>query len=165
MSGTWDASALEQAEALRLSTFMSDTAFELGVLIRDRIRRDFPGKGAIVDIRAAQSEQQLFFAASAEGSLPDNAHWAQRKRNAVLRWGKSTASLNLKGWGTTGIPAHYGANNADYACHGGGFPLRVKGVESLVGVVVVSGLKQEEDHQVIVDVLTEFVAKQDKAAQ
>jgi len=30
-----------------------------------------------------------------------------------------------------------------YATHGGGFPLRVKGVEPLVGVVVVSGLKQE----------------------
>lgn len=73
MSGTWDESALTAAEALRLTTFTSETAFELGVLIRDRIRSQFPGKGAIVDIRAAQSEQQLFFAASDEGSLPDNA--------------------------------------------------------------------------------------------
>jgi uncharacterized protein (UPF0303 family) len=47
-----------------------------------------------------------------------------------------------------------------YACHGGGFPLRVVNVEPLVGVVVVSGLKQEDDHRMIVEVLEEFVKKQ-----
>lgn len=90
---------------------------------------------------------------------------------------------------TDGLPSE----RTQYACHGGGFPLRVKSVESLVGVAVVScvssgylcsspsslpaarpsltlrfpptpfsGLKQEEDHQVIVDVLRELIAEQEK---
>jgi len=50
-----------------------------------------------------------------------------------------------------------GAEVGTYAIHGGGFPIKVTGVEGVVAVVVVSGLKQEEDHQVIVDVMSEFL--------
>ncbi|BGP37029.1 hypothetical protein JCM10450v2_000939 [Rhodotorula kratochvilovae] len=160
MSGSFDAAAVAKAEELRLRTFTSETAFVLGSRLREHIRSKYAGQPAIIDIRSAVQEQQLFFATCAEGSLPDNAFWAQRKRNAVLRFGKSTAALNLK-WGNAGVPSHYGVDNAQFACHGGGFPLRVKGVESLVGVVVVSGLKQEEDHQVIVDVLAEVIEEQE----
>lgn len=45
----------------------------------------------------------------------------------------------------------------EYAIHGGGFPVRVKGVDGVVAVVVVSGLKQEDDHQVVVEVVEEFI--------
>lgn len=45
----------------------------------------------------------------------------------------------------------------DYAIHGGGVPVRVRGVEGVVGVVVVSGLKQEDDHQVVVETVEEFI--------
>ena len=42
-------------------------------------------------------------------------------------------------------------NSADeYAIHGGGVPIRVKGVEGIVAVAVVSGLSQEQDHAVVV---------------
>lgn len=51
------------------------------------------------------------------------------------------------------------ARRPQYATHGGGFPLRVPNVEPLVGVVVVSGLAQEDDHQVIVDVLRKHIAE------
>ncbi|RAK82239.1 Clavaminate synthase-like protein [Aspergillus fijiensis CBS 313.89] len=52
-----------------------------------------------------------------------------------------------------------GAVADDYAIHGGGFPVRVRGVDGVVGVIVVSGLKQEDDHQVIVDVVREFISQ------
>ena len=42
----------------------------------------------------------------------------------------------------------------EYAIHGGGVP--VKGVEGVVGVIVVSGLKQEEDHMVVIEALQMF---------
>ena len=54
--------------------------------------------------------------------------------------------------------AKFGISNekaADYAIHGGAIPIRVKGVEGIVAVVVVSGLKQDEDHGVIVEVIKE----------
>ena len=46
-----------------------------------------------------------------------------------------------------------GHTAGEYAIHGGGVPVRVKGVEGVVGVIVVSGLKQEEDHQIVVEAL------------
>jgi uncharacterized protein (UPF0303 family) len=49
-----------------------------------------------------------------------------------------------------------GNNAGDYAIHGGGVPIRVTGVEGVVAVVVVSGLKQDEDHAVIVEVIREL---------
>jgi uncharacterized protein (UPF0303 family) len=44
-----------------------------------------------------------------------------------------------------------------YAIHGGGVPVRVRGVEGPVAVVVVSGLAQEEDHGVVIEGLREWV--------
>lgn len=56
------------------------------------------------------------------------------------------------------LPSSNGGSVADdYAIHGGGFPVRVKGVDGVVGVIVVSGLKQEHDHQVIVEVVKDFI--------
>ena len=53
-----------------------------------------------------------------------------------------------------------GETAGQYAIHGGGFPVRVQGVEGVVAVIVVSGLAQHEDHQVIVEALEEFIASQ-----
>lgn len=52
-----------------------------------------------------------------------------------------------------GFALTYGLGNqaSEYAIHGGGVPVRVEGVEGVVAVVVVSGLKQEEDHMVVVE--------------
>lgn len=40
-----------------------------------------------------------------------------------------------------------------YAIHGGGVPIFVKGCDTMVAVAVVSGLKQWDDHQVIIEEL------------
>lgn len=45
-----------------------------------------------------------------------------------------------------------------YSIHGGGFPLKVKGIESVVGMVVVLRLRQDLDHMIIYYLLKEFVA-------
>lgn len=50
-----------------------------------------------------------------------------------------------------------GERAGDFAIHGGGVPVRVRGVEGTVAVVVVSGLKQEEDHMVVVEGLQRFI--------
>lgn len=55
--------------------------------------------------------------------------------------------------------ANGGAVADEYAIHGGGYPIRVRGVEGLVAVVVVSGLKQEDDHQVVAETIREVIAK------
>ena len=50
--------------------------------------------------------------------------------------------------------------SADYAIHGGGFPIRVSCVEGVIGTICCSGLRQEHDHQVIVDVIGELIRSQ-----
>ena len=55
-----------------------------------------------------------------------------------------------------------GESAGSYAIHGGGVPVRVRGVEGVVGVVgvvVVSGLKQHEDHAVVVEGMWEVIAE------
>ena len=44
-----------------------------------------------------------------------------------------------------------------YAIHGGAVPVRVKGVEAPVAVIVVSGLTQQEDHGVVVEALQSWL--------
>lgn len=54
------------------------------------------------------------------------------------------------------LAGRYGLPAIDYADHGGGFPIMVRGV-GVIGTVVVSGLAQQDDHMAIVDVLAEVL--------
>lgn len=85
---SFDPAAVAEAESLRLVTFTSETAFDLGLKLREHIRAKYPGQPAIVDIRSAVSEQQLFFACCAEGSLPDNA-WCAAVPSPSLSLGQA----------------------------------------------------------------------------
>lgn len=120
----------------------------------------------------------VFQSATESGTVPDNEVWVQRKRNTVLRWGLSTWAMRMKmvaglNTGATAdeIEAAFvkkytlastngGAVADEYAIHGGGFPIRVRGVEGIVAVVVVSGLKQEDDHEVVAETVKQLVASQ-----
>jgi uncharacterized protein (UPF0303 family) len=105
------------------------------------------------------NQQTLFHTCTHSGIMPDNDSWVKRKRNTVLRWGVSTWYMHCKfGGDEKAFAEKYGLGGkaGEYAIHGGGVPIRVKGVEGVVAVVVVSGLKQDEDHGVIVEVIREF---------
>ena len=94
------------------------------------------------------------------GTIPDNENWVSRKRKTVLRFGTSTWYMKNKYGGDEALFASKNGMREDagsYAIHGGGWPIRVKGVEGIVGVIVVSGLAQSEDHGIIVKVLKEYL--------
>lgn len=90
---------------------------------------------------------------------PDNETWVARKRNSVMRWNTATWFLSCKfGQDEALFASKFGMSTEQagkYAIHGGGVPIRVRGVEGIVGVVIVSGLKQDQDHGVIMDVIEE----------
>ena len=149
-----------------LPHFTADTAWELGCLLRTRLQRAPPGtngapRPAVVNITLANSSQLLFHCTTARGTAPDNDAWVARKRAAVLRWGTSTWFMHNKyGGNEDKFRAKFmlGDRAGEYAIHGGGFPVRVKDVEGVVGVIVVSGLSMQEDHEVIVEVIEEYLA-------
>ncbi|KAI5861903.1 hypothetical protein GGS23DRAFT_597925 [Durotheca rogersii] len=145
-----------------LERFTAEDAWELGHLLYARLapvaaRR---GQPTLVSVALAGGATVAFQAAVGAGTTPDNEAWARRKRAAALRFAASTWLLRCRyGPGAAGDDAFrrragLGPEEAAaYAIHGGAVPIRVHGVEGVVAVVVVSGLKPEEDHGVIVDVL------------
>jgi len=144
--------------SLILDNFDSDAAWKLGLRLRERLL-EVSEKAALISISSANGNVILFQCCTRPGIVPDNERWVARKRNTVLRWGVSTWYMHNKFKGDEekfGEKYTLGANRGDYAIHGGGFPIKVKGVEGVVAVVVVSGLTQEEDHQVIVETMTDI---------
>jgi uncharacterized protein (UPF0303 family) len=143
-----------QEDELQLTRFDNDDAWALGVAIVEEARRD--GAGVVVDIE--RGGQQLFHAAL-PGTAPDNDSWIVRKGNVVRRFGHSSLYVgqSCRDQGMT-FEDRFGLPSAEYAAHGGAFPLLVRDV-GRVGVVTVSGLPQVEDHRLVVRVLRRHLAR------
>jgi len=99
------------------------------------------------------------FHASLPGSSPDNDWWMNRKARVVLKTGHSTLYERVLAE-ETGVDwfSKHGVSEEDYAIHGGGLPINVKG-KGLVGVLLISGLPQVQDHLLGVEILTEYLAR------
>jgi uncharacterized protein (UPF0303 family) len=143
----------EQEQRLIFARFEHVDAWHLGSLLVDlATARDLP---VAVDIQ--RGTQQMFHAAL-PGSTADNDHWIVRKVRVVQRFASSSylvgRRLAAKG---EALDARYGVDPADYATHGGAFPVRVKGA-GVVGVVTVSGLPQADDHALVVEAIETYLA-------
>lgn len=139
--------ALQERE-LVLPRFDMQTAWELGLKLRElAVERALP---VVIDVR--RFGQPLFYAAL-EGTTPDNVDWVRRKSNLVARFHCSSyaISLKLKAAAQT-LQEKYGLPDAEYAAHGGSFPLAVAGA-GVIGSVTVSGLPQRADHELAVEAL------------
>ncbi|KAI0844737.1 hypothetical protein F5Y00DRAFT_248055 [Daldinia vernicosa] len=143
-------------DSFLLESFTAEDAWELGHLLYARLL-PFSGQRPTLISIALANGQVLFQSAVGSGTTLDNEIWVQRKRNTVLRFGESTWFQHCKYAGDEdAFRLKFGMSHDQaekYAIHGGGVPIRVKGVEGIVAVVVVSGLRQQEDHGVIVDVI------------
>ena len=97
--------------------------------------------------------------ASLPGSTPENDWWIGRKARVVkLKQHSSMFERVLAE--EQGIDWHKENNLLDetHAIHGGGLPLITK-EDGCVGVLIISGLPQVDDHLLGVEVLTEFLAR------
>jgi uncharacterized protein (UPF0303 family) len=139
--------ALQERE-LQLPNLDGRMAWELGFRLQSMAaERKLP---VVIDIR--RFGQPLFYAAL-EGTNPDNAEWVRRKSNVVARFHTSSyaVGLKLKQKNET-LTEQQGLPMADYATHGGSFPISVKGV-GVIGSVTVSGLPQRADHELVVEAI------------
>ncbi|MEJ6573584.1 MAG: heme-binding protein, partial [Actinomycetes bacterium] len=59
--------------------------------------------------------------------------------------------------------AKHGVEEEQYAIHGGGLPISVAG-KGLVGILLISGMPQVQDHLLGVEVLTEYLARKGEMA-
>jgi uncharacterized protein (UPF0303 family) len=97
--------------------------------------------------------------ASLSGSKVENQWWMDRKARVVLLKQHSTMYERVSAE-ERGVDWHKENNLLDetHAIHGGGLPLITKD-EGFVGVLLISGLPQIEDHLLGIEVLTEFLAR------
>ena len=101
----------------------------------------------------------IIYHASLPGSTSENQWWIDRKARVVLLKHHSSLFERVSAE-ERGVDWHKENNLFDetHAIHGGGLPLITKG-EGFVGVLLVSGLPQVDDHLLGVEVLTEFLAR------
>ena len=141
--------ARQEAELL-FPSFDYDTAWRLGLTLRDlAIAR---AQSIVIDVRRfGQPHQPLFY--TALGGTPDNARWVQRKSNVVARFHRSSYAIGLTlEQNNRTFAERYSLPDADYAPHGGSFPIHIAGA-GIIGSVTVSGLPQRDDHNLVVEAL------------
>jgi uncharacterized protein (UPF0303 family) len=140
----------QQEELLQFPHFNAETAWQIGSLLRSKLLERKAGGSTEIELAG-----HLLFACATVGSIPGQADWIRRKRNVVRRFGRSSYAVGrqLEHDNQT-LEERHGLTLADYAVHGGGFPIVVKGT-GLVGTVVLSGLPQRDDHGLVVAALAE----------
>ena len=143
-----------EAKALELSSLTQAEAIEIGSIAQAiGLERKLP---IAVEVRM---KDWIVFHASLPGSTPENDWWIGRKARAVNLTGRSTLHERVLAE-EQGIDWHKskGVEDELYAIHGGGLALNVSGF-GCMGILLISGLPQVQDHLLGVEVLTEFLAR------
>jgi len=142
----------QQESLLHFTDFTPDTAWQLGTRLRDALLARQAGGTVEIELAA-----QLLFACTTVGAKPDQANWIRRKRNTVRHFARSSYAvgrqLELE---QQTLETRDGLALADYAAHGGGFPIFLAGSEC-VGTIILSGLPQRDDHNLVVTAIAEYL--------
>ena len=140
---TLELESLSQREAIEIGQIAMQFGFDRGLTIAVQV----------------QIKEWVVFHASLPGSTPENDSWIARKARVVLATGNSTMyervlaeEQGIDWYLVNGMPEE------THAVHGGGLPLNVKGF-GCMGVLLISGLPQVQDHLLGVEILTEFLAR------
>jgi len=145
---------LKEEAILTLPAISVSDALEIGEIAKSfGVMRDLP---IAVEVRLGD---WTIYHASLPGSTPENDWWIGRKAR-VVKLKKHSTMFERVSAQERGVDWHEENNLLDetHAIHGGGLPLITKN-EGFVGVLLISGLPQVQDHLLGVEVLTEFLAR------
>lgn len=144
----------KQENDLQFNSFNSQDAWEIGNILLNRAKKD--NLTIVIDISVGG---RIIFRYGLDGITGYNDIWIERKQNTVimqkmssLRYGAQLERDNKR------LGAEVLIDPYKYAVCGGGFPIIIKNT-GVIGCITVSGLVDTEDHQVIVDGLTEYLKK------
>ena len=152
--GFTSAALLVEEQMLVLSSLTNADAIEIGQIATSfGTDRSFT---LAVEVRVGD---WVVYHASLPGSTPENDWWIGRKARVVNLKKHSTMYERVLAE-EQGIDWHKENNLLDetHAIHGGGLPLITK-EDGFVGVLIISGLPQVDDHLLGVEVLTEFLGR------
>lgn len=142
------ATLAQQENALQFTTFSSETALALGLKVIELARQ----RQKNVTVQISVNGKQLFQHAM-QGCTADQADWIRRKSNVVLRFGRSSYAVGCD-YRQRGVAFDQQKHlpPEDYAAFGGAFPILLRGT-GMIGTAAVSGLRQAEDHALLVEAL------------
>lgn len=131
--------------------FNSDIALEIGLYLVEKAKKE--QKSITVDI--TMGAQQLFHCAL-EGTTFENDQWIIRKNRVTLQFHKSSyyISILLKSRNKS-IEEAYNLSSSQYAPFGGSYPI-ITELDGFIGTITVSGLADNEDHEMVVDAINWF---------
>ncbi len=144
---------LEQLEqTIQFTSFDSNLAYKIGSYVVDYSQaQNLP---IAVDISVGN---RCLFHYSSNGASLDNEMWIMRKNKSVKRFGHSSYFLGRKlALEGKSMEERHMISEQEYAFHGGSFPIILKNT-GIIGTMCISGLAQEDDHQLVVDTLTRFL--------
>lgn len=142
----------EQEKTLQFSEFTNETALKIGMILIENAKKS--EKSISIDI--TRSGHKLFHY-SFDGTSPDNDQWMARKVNTVNRFQTSSMYIStlLRKLEST-MEKEFCISSMEYASAGGAFPIIIKNV-GVVGTIAVSGLSQEEDHEMVVCAIKDYL--------
>jgi uncharacterized protein (UPF0303 family) len=152
--GFTSAQLINEEHILKLPSLDVAGALEIGEIAKSLgVLRSLP---IAIEVRISD---WIIYHASLAGSKPENDWWISRKARTVMLKHHSTMYERISAE-ERGVDWHKENNLLDetHAIHGGGLPLITKD-DGFVGVLLISGLPQVEDHLLGVEVLTEFLAR------
>ena len=153
-SGFTTRQLLNEEKVLTLPSLDLIKALEIGEITKSLgLSRNLP---IAIEVRLGD---WIIYHVSLPGSTPENSRWMSRKARTVMLKHHSTIYERVSAE-ERGVDWHKENNLSDetHAIHGGGLPLTTK-KDGFVGVLLISGLPQVEDHLLGVEVLTEFLAR------
>ena len=142
----------QQESLLHFTDFTADTAWQLGKRLRNALLAREAGGTVEIEVRG-----QLLFACATVGAKPDQTNWIRRKRNTVHHFARSSYAVGRQlELDQQTLESQHGLALVDYAAHGGGFPIFL--ADSVcVGTIILSGLPQREDHNLVVTAVAEHL--------
>lgn len=139
-------------QPITFSSFTNEDAFQVGNIIVNIVKKQ---QLKPVRIRIVLADD-IVFQYLMEGKK--GVMWLDRKQKTVETF--QCASLEVFTKAKTDPEKFAAYQTAEYAICGGGYPIIVD--NQIIGCVIVSGLAHEDDHQLIVDALTQYKQKEEK---
>lgn len=141
-----------QEELLQFDHFSHEDAWELGKLFAEEaISKQIP---IAICIRTLSGK--TLFQYTAKGSNRGAQDWIERKFKTVQYFETSTLAYSLFLKRRKATLVERGLDPTQFVSCGGGFPIVVKNA-GLVGAVMVSGLTDLEDHEILVNCLSRYL--------
>lgn len=138
----------EIMKRIELDKFDNRMAFDMGSKVIELAKN----KNQHIAIEIIRLNHTIFLYVD-DGLPMDKHNWLRRKANVAKQFEESSLSVknDLKEGNIT-LDRTFALNEKDFLAKGGAIPIFVKGV-GMVAIITVSGLHDEEDHEIIINAL------------